>query len=131
MCLSSAIHIGRRQVIGTLIGLGVIATSADAAFAVDLAFSPDCRTFSAINVTAPNTGITFRKNPNSPTTRAATATVFRINTASNIVIPAGGASCFYAVVGNDSYCFLARSSPAIANVNAVPGTNVAAAPACQ
>ncbi|WP_160167599.1 hypothetical protein [Bradyrhizobium oligotrophicum] len=117
--------------IATLTGLGLLATGADAAFAVDLAFSPDCRTFSQINVTPPNTGITFRKNPNSTTTRAATATVFRIGDASNIIIPAGGASCFYAVAGNDSYCFLARSSSDIINVNAVAGTNTAAAPACQ
>lgn len=105
--------------------------AASPAQAVDLPFSVDCRQFSAIAVAAPNTGILFRKNPNSAATRAATATVFAITAAENIEIPTGGASCFFQVLGNDSYCFLARGSDQIVNVNAVAGNNHLGAPACQ
>ncbi|MTH95296.1 hypothetical protein [Roseibium sp. RKSG952] len=114
-----------------LIGGALAAGWSSQVLAVDLAFSPDCQVFSAINVANPNTGITFRKNPNSAANRAATATVFQIGTAQNIVIQAGTASCFFTTAGNDSYCFLARSAGTIANINAVEGVNNFGLPACQ
>lgn len=101
-------------------------------FAVDLPFSANCQNHAAIAVAAPNTGITFRKNPNSTATRAATATVFSIVGVHNITIPANVVSCFYAVQGNDNYCFQAsNNAAAFTNINAVANTNVAAAPNCQ
>jgi hypothetical protein len=102
------------------------------AFAVDLPFSANCQNHAAIAVGAPNTGITFRKNPNSTATRAATATVFSIIGLHNITIPANVVSCFYAVQGNDDYCFQAsNNAAAFTNINAVANTNTAGAPNCQ
>lgn len=112
--------------------LGAFTALSAPAFAVDLPFSANCTNYAAIQVGAPNTGITFRKNPNSPATRAATATIFRIGGLNNITIPANVSSCFYAVQGNDSYCFQASNNPAaFMNINAVANTNTAAAPNCQ
>lgn len=104
------------------------------AFAVDLPFSANCTAYQQIQVTAPNTGITFRKNPNSPATRAATATVFAIQGMHNISFPANASSCFFAVQApnTDSYCFQAsNNAAAFTNINAVANTNVAGAPNCQ
>ncbi|WP_313684459.1 hypothetical protein [Pantoea sp.] len=104
------------------------------AFAVDLPFSANCTNYSQIQVMAPNTGITFRKNPNSAATRAATATIFAIHGLHNITIPANVVSCFFAVQApnTDSYCFQAsNNAAAFTNINAVANTNVAGAPNCQ
>jgi hypothetical protein len=125
------VKLTRRGVGIVALGCGLIVVGNHAAFAVDLPFSPDCRQHAAIDVEAPNTGIIFRKNPNSPVTRAATATVFSIEGLANITIPTGGASCFHAATGTDNYCFLARSSEDIHNINAVPSNNHLNAPACQ
>lgn len=100
------------------------------AFAVDLPFSADCSQSSQIQVSAPNTGITFRKNPNSPATRAATATITHGQQTSTLAVNVS--SCFYAVQGTATYCFSASSdSGAFTNINAVANTNTAAAPNCQ
>ncbi|QGY31596.1 hypothetical protein [Pantoea cypripedii] len=104
------------------------------AFAVDLPFSANCTNYAQIQVTAPNTGITFRKNPNSPATRAATATIFAIQDMHNISFPANASSCFFAIQAphSDNYCFQASNNPqAFTNINAVANTNVAGAPNCQ
>ncbi|MCO7253880.1 hypothetical protein KSI86_06865 [Dickeya oryzae] len=112
--------------------LSSLAVVSAPAFAVDLPFSANCQNYSAIAVAAPNTGITFRKNPNSPATSAATATIFSINGMHNITIPANVVSCFYVVKGNDNYCFQAsNNAAAFTNINAVANTNTAAVPNCQ
>ncbi|CNC31555.1 Uncharacterised protein [Yersinia frederiksenii] len=112
--------------------LGTFVAQSAPALAVDLPFSANCTHYAAINVTPPDTGITFRKNPNSAATRAATATIFSINGLANITIPANGVSCFYTVQGNDNYCFQASNdAAAFMNINAVANTNNAAVPACQ
>ncbi len=56
---------------------GLLTSASLPAFAADLNFDATCQNPTAISVSQPNTGITFRKNPNSSTTRAATATVQR------------------------------------------------------
>jgi hypothetical protein len=127
----NALYIVRRDVKQILLGLGLVAASITPALAVDLSFSPDCRSYAAISVAAPQTGIAFRKNPVNAVTRAATATVFSITGLHNIVIPAGASSCFFAVIGNDNYCFQARTAAAIVNVNAVAGNNHMGVPACH
>lgn len=104
------------------------------AFAVDLPFSANCTNYAQIDVTAPNTGITFRKNPNSAATRAATATIFSVQGMHNITIPENVVSCFFAVQApnTDSYCFQAsNNAAAFTNINAVANTNMAGAPNCQ
>lgn len=109
----------------------VFALASGPALAVDLPFSADCRQYAQIAVAGPNTGIAFRKNPGNNATRNATATIFDISGANNITIQAGVGTCFYQTAGTDSYCFQARSSNQIANVNAVAGNNHLGAPACQ
>jgi hypothetical protein len=111
--------------------MGAFVAQSTPVFAADLPFSADCSNHTAINVASPDTGITFRKNPNSTATRAATATVSTTNGLA-ITIPVNVVSCFYTVQGNNSYCFQASSdSAAFMNINAVANTNTAAAPACQ
>ena len=113
---------------------GLLTSASLPAFGADLNFDATCQNPTAISVSQPNTGITFRKNPNSSTTRAATATVQRGTGAAavNIVIPAGQLpSCFYQVQGSYSYCFTQRGTADITDINAVPGTNTAGAAACQ
>ncbi|ARZ00834.1 hypothetical protein [Yersinia ruckeri] len=123
-------RISRCLIAGMILG-AFVAQSAPA-LAVDLPFSANCTNHAAINVVRPDTGITFRKNPNSTATRAATATVFSINGLANITIPANAVSCFYTVQGNDNYCFQAsNNAAAFANINSVANTNTAAVPACQ
>jgi hypothetical protein len=112
--------------------LGLAGFSSLPANADDLPFSANCQNYATIDAGAPYTGIMFRKNPNSPATRAATATIFQINGLNNITIPAAVASCFYTVAGTDNYCFQAtNNAAAFQNINAVPGTNTIGAPACQ
>ena len=123
---NKAAHVG---LIKVALGCCLIAAGNIPALAVDLPFSPDCRQFSEIDVKAPYKGIIFRKNPVSRSTQAATAMVFSINGMANIAIPAGDTSCFRVLTGNDSYCFQARNSAEIDNVNAVP--SIVGAPACQ
>ena len=130
MLCTVAHRFGRKLAISTF-GLGLAVAGTTPALAVSLPFSANCTNHAAIDVTGQNTGITFRKNPVSRTTLAATATVFSITGLANIVIPAGAGSCFYTVTGNDNYCFQARNSPAILTVDGVEGTNHMGAPACQ
>ncbi|TCT05541.1 hypothetical protein [Aquabacter spiritensis] len=122
----------RKGAVSAALGLGLAGLGSLPALAVDLPFSANCTNYTAITVDGSNTGITFRKNPNSSATRAATATVFRVVGLNNIVLAVNVTSCFYTVTGTDNYCFQASSNPAaFMNINAVAGTNTMALPACQ
>ena len=111
----------------------IAACAATEARAVDLPFDAACAGPVQINVGGVYTGITLRKNPVSATTKASTATVVRDSGqvgAQNIVIGAGDSSCFHAVAGAHTYCFQARGTALITNINAVAGTNTYNLPAC-
>jgi len=111
----------------------LLATLTSPASAVGLDFSALCADTENINVTGADTGIAFRKNPGTQTTRQSTATI-RKGAAmpfTNILVNVGQSTCFFATAGNDTYCFQARGTNQIVNINAVPGNNHLGAPACN
>ncbi|TCT05539.1 hypothetical protein [Aquabacter spiritensis] len=121
--IAPALRFLRKGGVHVALGLGFAGLGLPA-LAVELPFSPDCTRVTTIDVAPPHTGIVFRKNPNSVSTRAATATVHRIDGVKMITLAPNVVSCFHPVEESDKYCFMSSTDPgAFAAVNAVPDTN--------